>query len=148
MQSTSKPVRELRTPMGGEVAYVTGCGEGGQAQWINISRTGAAVVLGRYLRPGRLIRLDTARASHEGECTIPAEVAWCIPAPGSLYFHAGLRIVRKDPETALHFASLAYQATEKNKTLSKSVSEAGWKSLAKSMDPLPNVDTSVLTSAV
>ena len=137
MQSTGKSVRELRTPLSGEVAYETGCGEGGQGQWINISRTGAAVVLGRYLRPGRLIRLDMA--AHEAGPTIPAEIAWCIPAPDFLHFQAGLRIVREDPETVLHFATLAYRANEKNKFLSKTVLDA---------DPLPNVDLSKLTSAV
>lgn len=139
-------IRELRRELSGAIEYSSGCGEGGRATWLNISRTGAALRLGRYLRPGRQITLLST--TEGGATTVPAEIAWCVPIPGTMYFRAGLRINRDNPEVALHIATLGQSALLKNKTRLETVTEAGWPSLHESMTPRHNADVSNFTHAV
>lgn len=102
-------MRELRTPLTGTFAYASGCGEAGRAEWLNISRAGAAIQLGRYLRPGHLIQL-LLESGNDEEWNIPARIAWCVSIPGTLQFQAGLAVQRTNPESALQFATLGYEA--------------------------------------
>lgn len=118
-------MRELRTPLTGTFAYASGCGEAGRAEWLNISRTGAAIQLGRYLRPGHLIQL-LLESGNDAEWNIPARIAWCVSIPGTLQFQAGLAVQRTTPENALQFATLGYGALALNKTNSNSVITAVW----------------------
>ncbi len=92
MAYTNTNMRELRTPLSGSFAYASGCGEAGRAVWLNISRTGAAIQLGRYLRPGHLIQLSL-ESGNDGGWSIPARIAWCVSIPGTLQFQAGLNAV-------------------------------------------------------
>ena len=109
MAYTNTIMRELRTPLSGSFAYASGCGEAGRAVWLNISRTGAAIQLGRYLRPGHLIQLSL-ESGNDGGWSIPARIAWCVSIPGTLQFQAGLAVQRTSPESALQFATLGYEA--------------------------------------
>jgi hypothetical protein len=147
MSATTRRNRELRTKLNGPISYVSGCGDGGHATWVNVSRAGAAILLGRYLRPGRRIDLMVAPGSDENTF-IGAEIAWCVPVPGTLQFKAGLRMVRQDPESALQFAKLGYAAQAQNKFSSKTVSNAVWTSLQSAPNTLPNTGVSKLTQAV
>lgn len=123
-------LRELRTPLSGSLAYLSGCGEAGRADWLNISRSGAALRLGRYLRPGHRVELMPA-----ADWTIGARVAWCARVPGSLQFVAGLVIDRSCPEGALRFAALGYGAQAANKNTPYSVVTSVWPSLAANAEP-------------
>lgn len=105
------PPRETRTPLQGTVRYVYGDPEeAGVARWREVSRTGARVLLGRYLRPGRwmAISFDSPLAAN-APLTAKARVAWCKPLPGGIEFEAGLQILRDTPEMALDFAALGYR---------------------------------------
>lgn len=119
-------VRELRNPLAGTVRYVSGCGNAGQATWIDISRTGASVRLGRYLRPGHIIQLRPAGDDRDPVWGIPARIAWCTRISGTLQFRAGLAIDRSCPEDALNFAALGYEALAMNRNTSRTVLTAGW----------------------
>lgn len=118
-------MRELRTPLTGTFAYASGCGEAGRAEWLNISRTGAAIQLGRYLRPGHPIQLLLESGTGE-EWNFPARIAWCVSVPGTLQFQAGLAVQRTNPESALQFATLGYEALALNKSNLNSVVTAVW----------------------
>lgn len=118
-------MRELRTPLTGTFNYASGCGEAGRAAWLNISRTGAAVRLGRYLRPGHIIQLLPDIEEPEA-WSIPARVAWCVPAADTVLFHAGLAVQRTTPENALRFATLGYEALVLNKNAESTVVNAVW----------------------
>ena len=147
MSATTKWTRELRTELNGPVSYVSGCGDGGHATWLNVSRAGAAILLGRYLRPGR--RIDLLVTAGGGEnAFIGAEIAWCVPVPGTLRFKAGLRMVRQDPESVLQFAKLGYDAQAQNKFTSKTVTDVVWTTLQSVPNTLPNAGVSKLTQAV
>jgi len=137
-------VRELRTPLIGNFRYVSGCGNAGQATWIDISRAGAAVRLGRYLRPGHLIQVQPAADDPEQHWAIPARIIWCSRIPGTLHFRAGLAIDRSCPETALRFATLGYEALALNKNNNCTVTTVGWSSNAAA----PTLSPSGLTSLV
>ncbi len=140
--------RERRTQLGGSLQYTTGCGEAGQATWLNISRTGAGLLLGRYLRPGRTLLLELAATETDCTVLVPAEVAWCVPQLGKPSFKTGLRIHRDDPEVALHFAKLGYRALAENKNGGKTVVTAVWTSLNEPMHLRHNTAASNLTHAV
>ena len=148
MKTNNKLSREMRTELDGSIAYKSGCGEAGQATWLNISRTGAAVVLGRYLRPGRLVSLEPNGTTQTDTVAIPAEIAWCFPVPGTLHFEAGLKILRSDPEIALHFAALGYSALAENRNNAKTVANVVWSTQELDSTPLPNADVCNLTQAV
>ena len=119
-------VRELRTPLAGSVHYVSGCGDAGRATWINISRTGASVRLGRYLRPGHVLQLHPTGQENDTVWAIPARIIWCVRIPGTLQFKAGLAVDRSCPEIALRFATLGYEALALNTNTIRTVVTAGW----------------------
>lgn len=122
-------MRELRTPLTGTFAYASGCGEAGRAEWLNISRAGAAIQLGRYLRPGHLIQL-LLESGNDEEWNIPARIAWCVSISGTPQFQAGLAVQRTTPESALQFATLGYEALALNKNNPNSVVAAVWPGFA------------------
>lgn len=124
--SITREMRELRTPLGGLVPYVSGCGNAGRAIWLNISRTGAAVRLGRYLRPGHIVQLQPLDEESGESWSIAARIAWCERIPGTLQFRAGLEVDRSCPETALRFAALGYAARALNRNTNRTVLTAGW----------------------
>lgn len=144
MNTNTTEHRELRRRLNGALGYRTGCGNEGKATWLNISRTGASVRLGRYLRPGRRIYLETEHNSP----AIPADIVWCVPVPGTLQFRAGLQLFRSDPEIALLITHLGQRALGENKNSSKTVVDAVWPSFHDVTRPLPNADVTSLTHAV
>ena len=99
LETTS--LRDVRSPMTGGVAYLYDRGEIGGATWRDVSAEGASIRMGRYLRPGRAVVLRfPSPALPEEILEIPARIVWCRPAPGSLYFAAGLQIRREAPSAA------------------------------------------------
>ena len=103
--------REVRVACRGPLHYIDAAGQPGEAQWLEISRVGARLQLGRYLRPGGTLTIVLA-VSEEVEHTLPARVIWCRPAPGSEAFVAGLRVQRPRPEAALAWASQWFAAQQ------------------------------------
>ncbi len=104
-------IRERRTPVAGCVAYRLESGDTGRAAWLNVSRVGAALRLGRYLRPGKRLCLRFASPLPAGGTVeLPARVVWCRPVAGGVEFDAGLVVRRDTPEAALAFAALGYAA--------------------------------------
>lgn len=108
---TERLMRENRTPLLGGVAYEAE-GLPGRAAWQNISRVGACVALGRYLRPGRRLTLLLGGGA-EGAAPVEAraQVMWCRDSGGGRY-RAGLRLLRDDPSAALAFAALCHEARQ------------------------------------
>lgn len=91
------------------MTYRLESGDTGRATWLNVSRAGAAVRLGRYLRPGKRLQLCFASPLQYGAIVeLPARVAWCRPLEGGVEFAAGLQVRRDAPEAALAFAALGY----------------------------------------
>ena len=105
--ANTEHVREVRSTLTGRVAFEVAPGERGTASWMDVSRVGARMVLGRYLRPGRLVTLAfTAPWNGSTEVSLVARVVWCRQGSDSAEFHAGLQIVREDPAAALAFSLL------------------------------------------
>ena len=105
--------REQRTALLDHLTYRYEPGEEGRARWLNTTRLGASIRLGRYLRPGRRLRLAfPSPLDPEEQVEVAAQVIWCRLVPGSVDFEAGLRIICDDPKTAAAFASLGYGDTE------------------------------------
>jgi hypothetical protein len=105
MECMEQIAREARTELGGTLRYGYGAPEDtGVAQWVDVSRSGAAIQLGRYLRPGREITLE-------------------VNSPLAMN-GAGLLVYRDTPEMALDFAALGYAARrQQNTTTSGEVSK-------------------------
>lgn len=103
--------REPRTRMQGRLAYTCDAGHAGHAQWLDLSRVGACILLGRYVKPGRelRLRLDSPLASG-GRLELRARVLWCRQVQQGPEFAAGLYIRRDTPEMALGFAVLGHAA--------------------------------------
>jgi len=126
----SKAMREPRTTLEGTVRYeYDNAREAGVARWIDVSRVGAALHLGRYLMPGReVILVFPSPIVADEERRVRAKVVWCRPTKeGGFGYVAGLRIHREDPKRALHFAALGYTARAAlNTAASKTVKSAVW----------------------
>ena len=91
MNATANVSRECRERLEGLVFYAYGENGHGAAEWEDVSRTGASVRLGRYLSPGRELRLRFDSPLEGGEShEIAARVTWCRRVPGSVEFRAGL----------------------------------------------------------
>lgn len=84
-----------RVPFKGTVEYETGCGGSGTAQWVNVSHNGATLRLGRYLKPGRMVRIKTYASEFNGY------VVWCQGSPNSDTFDAGIQMVQEPLEASL-----------------------------------------------
>lgn len=105
--ANTEHVREVRSALTGRVAYEVAADECGTASWLDVSRVGARVALGRYLRPGRLVTLAfTAPWNGSTEVSLVARVVWCRQGSDSAEFHAGLQVVRDNPAAALAFSLL------------------------------------------
>lgn len=147
MNSELHQKRELRRGRRGTITYHSGCGNWGRATWLNISRTGAALRLGRYLRPGRVLYLESDDKGPVPKTVIPAEVAWCKAIPGTLDFRVGLHVHRPTPAVALAFAQLGAPTRENKKHL-ETVTNAAWDVTDYADAPLPNAAAGHLTHAV
>ncbi len=87
--------RTRRVALRGEFDYVYDGLEQGRATWRSISLEGACIQIGRYLRPGRTIRIDYFGLE------MNMRVVWCRPASGSERFVAGVQVLNGGPELAL-----------------------------------------------
>ncbi len=124
MTNMEHTAREARYALDGTVQYSYGLPvESGMAQWFDVSRTGASVRLGRYLRPGRELWLELLSPSPQGnvQLKVRTQVAWCAPAGESGQFVAGLLVYRDSPELALDFAAISQSARNANSGRLKTV---------------------------
>ena len=126
MNRTGYLMRERRCPVNGRLDYVCGDSDAGKAQWQDVSRCGARVRMGRYILPGRMLRLRFTSGRGAGSVEINARVAWCRQMPGTLDFVAGLALWRDEPEDALAFAALREQATPVNGFENERVRQPRW----------------------
>ncbi|MBI2434207.1 MAG: PilZ domain-containing protein [Candidatus Hydrogenedentes bacterium] len=110
MNSTQQ-IRERRIGTSGTLTYHYDGGECGAAHWLDVSRVGAKLRLGRYLRPGRQLEIEFASPLSGDAIRVAARVMWC-QMKGAAEFLAGIHVRREQPETALAFASLGYQGLD------------------------------------
>ena len=87
--------RSRRVPLRGHFEYRSGDDEIGEAEWCSVSRNGACIRTGRYLRPGRELRV----AYHGLE--LDARVMWSRAEGNGSRFIAGLQLINKTPEASL-----------------------------------------------
>ena len=87
--------RTRRVPLRGQFEFRSGDDETGKAEWRGLSRNGACIQTGRYLRPGREIRI----ISHGLE--LDARVVWSRAKEDGERFIAGLTLINKTPEASL-----------------------------------------------
>ncbi len=123
MTKMEHTAREARYTLGGTVQYTYGLPvEAGMAQWCDVSRAGASISLGRYLRPGRELYLEVPSPLTPGALVkVRAQVAWCAPACEAGHFVAGLLVYRDTPEMALDFAAISQWARSTNSAAPKRV---------------------------
>lgn len=90
-----------RVPLDGRLTYRYNQGENAAGTWRDLSRSGARIQLGRYLRPGRRVMLIVASddESDEPAIELKAQIVWCRPVSDSHDFEAGLRIFHDQPDT-------------------------------------------------
>ena len=148
MQTTQEHVRELRCALDGKVTYEVTAGEHGAASWMDVSRAGGRVALGRYLRPGRVIALAII-APWDGRTAVSlqARVVWCRQGGDSAEFHAGLQVDRATPDAALAFALLVQSArAAANKAGSGTVKKTVWPNFRLIQDRQPQPEVMELRS--
>ena len=121
MNIATETQRETRATLKGRIAYRYDDDQTGTGAWVDVSRVGAQVLLGRYLRPGRTLTLRFASPLVSNrELEVTAQVVWCRPEKYSQDFTAGLLIQRDTPEMALDFAVMGHGAREsKNEEMNK-----------------------------
>jgi hypothetical protein len=131
MQQTEQ-MREQRVTLEGRLVYEYADGEHGVALWHDVSRVGARIQLGRYLRPGRLVCLEfDSPLGTEAIVTVEVQVVWCRQVAGAPEFVAGLRVRRRTPEEAIAFAALGYAgAGHLNKVDGGAVTPGMWPGFA------------------
>lgn len=84
---------EYRLPYQGAFEY-TCESDSGVARWSSVSHQGACITMGRYLSPGRLIRI-----SQENHALI-GSVVWCKPTRTPNTFVAGIRFMDNGVEAS------------------------------------------------
>lgn len=84
-----------RIPFQGKFEYRCDEDECGVAEWRSVSREGVCIRIGRYLRPGRHMRV----AFYGLE--LRARVIWCSATADGNHFVAGLRVVNSGPEASM-----------------------------------------------
>ena len=107
--------RDGRISLSGTFEY-TCDNESGEARWSSMSHDGASISIGRYLRPGRLIRIE--QDGHE----IFGMVVWCKPCENSSYFAAGIRFTDGSVQASFMVLSAMVQQmlrSRKNKQLNR-----------------------------
>jgi hypothetical protein len=87
--------KSRRLPLTGGFEYEHSNGEHGKASWRSISKDGACMQIGHFVRPGR-----TMRAFYHG-LNLNLRVVWCRPAGSEDWFVAGVQVVNGGPELAL-----------------------------------------------
>lgn len=131
-RSIAQQEREARTALRGQMRYTYDEAQSGLAYWLNVSRTGAAVRLGRYLRPGRQLCLLVADPNAPDRVVeVRARVVWCRPVGDGSQFFAGLGLLRQRPEEALAIYRWVQRARQEkgallNKSLVSEVVEGVW----------------------
>jgi len=101
-----------RVPFSHPVRWIGGDGEGGIAAIRNVSRSGVGVSLGRYLRPGPVVRLAFDGFEYEGGAIdVQALTVWCRPEPGTPdRFLAGFKFVQGERRTLGAVSEVFYAA--------------------------------------
>lgn len=133
MNTLYSNARERRTTVDYTVRYrYSDPEETGTARLLNVGRVGAALRLGRYLRPGRQLWLSFASPLVPGKTVeIRAQVIWCRPV-STVEFLAGLYVLRENPESALAFGALGYGSEESdlapNRETARGVKDLWWSS--------------------
>lgn len=89
----------------GTLVYQDSPQDKGWARWCSVSRDGACIHLGRYLRPGKHLMLRS-HGAHRSE--FKARVVWCRPVAGGAHFVAGLKIFHDTPDSEEALAALAW----------------------------------------
>ncbi len=92
----------FRLPFQGEFEYT--CDKyTGSACWSSVSPQGACIRMGRYLKPGRLIRVT--QDNHE----LIGSVVWCKPTHQDNIFVAGIRFMDNGVEASFMVLSTMVQ---------------------------------------
>lgn len=94
----------------GTLSYQDAPDDRGWARWCSVSRDGACIHLGRYLRPGKHIMLRLHESSERCAAEFKARVVWCRPIAAGAHFVAGLKIFHDEPESEEALAALAWPA--------------------------------------
>ena len=144
MNTTATIQRERRTSLKGSVEIAYDGESTGKARWMDVSRVGACIYLGRYLRPGRTLtlRFESPLVSNR-QLEVTARVVWCRPEKNSPHYTVGLLIQRDTPEMALDFAALGYsarsrQAVKTNKKEVPKVPVTVWPGFSNTKKPQTN----------
>ena len=92
----------FRLPFQGEFNY-TCDNNSGTACWSSVSHQGACITMGRYLSPGRLVRIS--QDNHE----LIGSVVWCKPTHNNHSFVAGIRFMDNGIEASFMVLSTMVQ---------------------------------------
>lgn len=101
-----------RVPFARDIQWHDAHNEDGAARIKNVSRSGVALSLGRYLRPGPVLvfRFDDVLFNNR-PVEISALTVWCRPEPDSPdRFQAGFAVVHGEPHTLGAISEVFYAA--------------------------------------
>ena len=84
-----------RTQFRGQFEYRYDADENGKAQWCSVGREGACIRIGRYLSPGKRMRVECQGLELE------ARVIWCRATVDGDHFVAGLQIINGGAEASM-----------------------------------------------
>jgi len=101
-----------RVPFAHPVRWIGVNGDSGPATLRNVSRSGVSVSLGRFLRPGPVVRLVFDDIEYAGQpIEVQALTVWCKPENGSPdRFVAGFKIIQGERHTLGAMSEVFYAA--------------------------------------
>lgn len=109
-----------RLPLFVNAQYRYGTTGEGRAQVQNIGRAGLGLRMGRYLRPGTLVRLQLEALDLGMEAfELTTHIAWCVPVSENGEFDAGLRILHEKTESLAQVSALIHGALLRSGRLCK-----------------------------
>lgn len=100
-----------RVAFGGRVVYRYGGDDRGIARAEDVSRGGMRLTMGRYLRPGTHILIETPGHHTEGQpIELKGKIVWCVPEQRGARFSAGIRVIYDEPDAVTAASALVNHA--------------------------------------
>ncbi|MDZ4860866.1 MAG: PilZ domain-containing protein [Candidatus Hydrogenedentes bacterium] len=100
-----------RVAFGGRLSYWHGAGNPGTAIAADVSRGGLRLHMGRYLRPGTHVLLNTDEVRSAGKpVELKGQIVWCNPEKRGQRFVAGVRVIYDEPDAITTISTLVTHA--------------------------------------
>jgi len=100
-----------RVAFNSRISYQHGAGDSGMAVASDVSRGGLRLRMGRYLRPGTHVMLQSKEVHADGKpVELKGRIVWCAPEKKGHQFAAGVRIIYDEAVAVMGISAMVNYA--------------------------------------